>query len=276
MPHYYSSSSEQQIISQLLRKIVSLHKKGKTLIVGIQGGQGVGKTTLIKYLKEHLLTQGYRVQSFSIDDFYESYKKRQILSKKYPLNPFYQIPRGMPGTHRLQLMNETLHKIKAGKPFVIPLFDKSSHQGKGDISSKHIRVLGRQDFILFDGWCLGMPTVSSHELIKICAKNGIKLGEIDPEFKYHKLVLSFNRLYQFLWKYLDFMVMLKADTPELHIQWRLKQEKELKKRTGKGLSDTEVKRLVSYYLPFTYLCYDNVKADVLIGINKMHRIYRKS
>ena len=102
MPHYYSSSSEQQIISQLLRKIVSLHKKGKTLIVGIQGGQGVGKTTLIKYLKEHLLTQGYRVQSFSIDDFYESYKKRQILSKKYPLNPFYQIPRGMPGTHRLQ------------------------------------------------------------------------------------------------------------------------------------------------------------------------------
>ncbi|MBS3165959.1 hypothetical protein J4444_02450 [Candidatus Woesearchaeota archaeon] len=276
MSHYYSSSSEQQIISQLLRKIVSLHKKGKTLIVGIQGGQGVGKTTLIEYLKEHLHAQGYRVQSFSIDDFYESYKKRQILAKKYALNPFYQIPRGMPGTHRVKAMKEILQKIKAGKPFVIPIFDKSSHHGRGDISSKHIRVLGRQDFILFDGWCLGMSTVSSPELIKICAKNGIKLGEIDPEFEYHKLVLSFNKLYQSLWKYIDFMVMMKADTPELHVRWRLKQEKELKKRTGKGLSDHEVKRLVSFYLPFTYLCYDKVKPDVLIGVNKKHVMYRKS
>jgi len=243
-----------------------MRQPGKTLIVGLQGGQGTGKTTIVEVIKKNL--RGYNVHSFSIDDFYTSYQDRQKLAKKYKDNPFYQIARGMPGTHRVDYLLKTLQKIRQGKPFQIPVFDKSLRQAQGDISKKTIKVTKRQDFILFEGWCVGLPTVSSAELINICKKTKIDLP------KGNKVVLKHIKEYQPLWKYLDYMVMIKPDSSEVHKEWRSLQEKRLREKKGEGLSKEQISKFVDIYLPFTYVCYEKIRPDAVIKVDQKHEYYR--
>ncbi len=279
----YTKKEEQEVLLPLLKKLHHWHLKSqpslhsgkslnRTTIIGIQGGQGTGKTTLVQMLQEVLRRAGYKVTSFSIDDLYTSWKERKQLARKYPKNPFYQISRGLPGTHRVELLKKVLEALKQGKATEIPLFDKSLHQGAGDISKSTRKVTEKQDFVLFEGWCLGLPVVSVKELKKICEKDKISLQNLDPEFKHSKTVLQLTKRYQPLWKFLDHFIMLKPSSSDLHLQWRLQQEKELKQKKGAGMSTEQVEKFVEPYLPFTYVCYERVKADVKIFIDERHRM----
>ncbi len=274
-PHsLYTSTELHKIILPLTKKIITLHNPKKTIIIGIQGGQGTGKTTLVKTMEQILAQMDYKVKSFSIDDFYLAAKQRKQLAKINANNPFYQIARGMPGTHRIKELKQTLSNIKAGKPFHIPLFDKSLHHGYGDVLKKTLKVNQKQDFILFDGWCQGIPTSSSKQLQKICKKDNIPLKEIDPQLKYHKTVLKNLKQYQPLWKTINYLIMLKPDSSKLHQQWRWQQELELIKKKHKGMTQAQIEYFVNIYLPFTYLCYEKIKPNLKILINKRHEMYK--
>ena len=271
---HFSEKEIKKVIFPLIEAILKNYTSNKTLLVGIGGGQGTGKTSLVKYIESDLRERGYRVTSFSLDDFYLSWRDRQDLALKYPDNPFYQISRGMPGTHRVTDLFKALQRAKAGRPFTIPIFDKSLYHGAGDIARKTLRVRTKQDIILFEGWCLGIPLASSQELKKACQHHRIPLSKIDPTLKYHQTVLSLAATYQKIWKLLNYMVMLKPDSGTLHFHWRWRQERELRKRTGKGMNQAEVEKFVSLYLPFTYLCYDKIRSDMLVKINRKHEFYR--
>ncbi len=270
---FYSGTEIKYVLFPLLRKILTQYHKNKTTIIGIQGGQGTGKTTLARYLQEQLHSRGYAVESFSIDDFYTSYAERKKLAKKYPRNPFYQISRGMPGTHRVKDLLHTLQNIKKGKNFTIPIFDKSLKNAAGDIAGER-KVAKRPDFVLFEGWCVGIPLVSTKEVAAICKKNKIPLQEIDPTLQQSKVVVQFIRQYQPLWKYIDYLVMLKPTSSDLHLTWRLQQEQELQQQKGAGMDKKEVEHFVNVYLPFTYVCYEKINADTVLMINRNHHFYR--
>ena len=270
----FTKEEEQKIIVPIAEQLQKIHHKNKTTVVGIQGGQGTGKTTIVQFLEKQLKKKGFKVQSFSLDDFYQSWKERKKLQEKYPHNLFYQISRGLPGTHRVKFLLETLQKAKAGQDFEIPIFDKSKYDGKGEILSKTKKVKGRQDFLILEGWCVGMPAVSSQQLLDICRRNGIDLRKLDPTLQDHKVVLAFVKEYQPVWKLLDYIVMLKADSPEVHKKWRLLQEQKLKEKKGQGMSKQEVHAFVEPFLPFTYVCYDLVKPDVKVLIDEKHNFYR--
>jgi len=270
----FTKEEEKRIIVPIAKRLQKIHHKDKTTIVGVQGGQGTGKTTLVQFLEKELKKKGFQVQSFSIDDFYKTWKERKEFQEKYPANPFYQISRGLPGTHRVKFLLDTLQKAKAGKDFEIPMFDKSLYDGKGEVLSKTKKVKGRRDFILFEGWCVGMPAASSQQLLDICKKNGINLKKLDPKLEDHKVVLKFVKEYQPLWKKLDYQIMLKPSSAEVHKKWRLLQETELKKKKGQGMSKGEVYGFVEPFLPFTYVCYDLIKPDAKILIDEKHNFYR--
>lgn len=270
----FTKEEEKRIIVLIAEKLQKIHRKGATTIVGIQGGQGTGKTTIIQFLEKQLKKKEFKVQSFSIDDFYKTWKERKELQRKYSSNPFYQISRGLPGTHRVKLLLATLQKAKAGKDFEIPIFEKSLYGGKGDVLSKTRKVKGRQDFVILEGWCVGIPEVSSQKFLKICKRNNINIGKIDYEKQHHKVVLSFVKEYQPIWKLLDYQIMLKADSPEVHKQWRLLQEKKLKEKKGQGMGKKEVSAFVEPFLPFTYICYDLITPDVKVLIDEKHNFYR--
>ena len=80
----YSAQQKEICLEPLLRALKKRGAEGKTLIAGIHGGQGTGKTTLTRFLASRLSEEGWRVVSFSIDDFYTSYEERKRLAAQYP------------------------------------------------------------------------------------------------------------------------------------------------------------------------------------------------
>ncbi|MEK6863149.1 MAG: P-loop NTPase fold protein [Nanoarchaeota archaeon] len=270
----FTKEEEKRIIAPIAEKLIEAHKKGSTAIVGIQGGQGTGKTTLVKFLEKNLKKKGFKVQSFSIDDYYKTYRERKKLRERFPRNSFYKIARGLPGTHRTELLLETLRKAKSGKNLEIPTFDKSLYGGKGDVRAKTRKVRGRQDLVILEGWCVGIPEISSKKFLSICKKNKIDIKKLDPRLKYHQVVLDFIKEYQPLWKFIDYIVMLKADSPEAHKGWRLLQEKQLRNKKGQSMSKQQVHAFVEPFLPFTYVCYDRIDPDAKVLIDEHHNFYK--
>ena len=85
-------------------------KKGKTLFLGFSGGQGSGKTTVVKILKIILKKFFKRkIYTSSIDDFYKSLKDRNKMSKN--IHPLFRT-RGVPGTHDINLIKNFFYFIK--------------------------------------------------------------------------------------------------------------------------------------------------------------------
>ena len=84
--------------------------KKKPLIIGLAGGQGIGKTTITSIITI-ILKKYFKLNAFkiSIDDFYKTRKERKLLSKNnHPL----LMTRGAPGTHDIDLMLHFFKKIQ--------------------------------------------------------------------------------------------------------------------------------------------------------------------
>jgi len=107
----FDKSTESKILS--LKKIYipisfwienKYKKKGETLILGLSGGQGSGKTTVVGILK--IILKKYfkrKTHVSSIDDFYKTLEERnKISSTKHPLFK----TRGVPGTHDTNLIKK--------------------------------------------------------------------------------------------------------------------------------------------------------------------------
>ena len=85
-------------------------KKGETLILGFSGGQGSGKTTVVKILKIILKKFFKRkIHVSSIDDFYKTVEDRNKMSNE--IHPLLQT-RGVPGTHDINLLKKFLILLK--------------------------------------------------------------------------------------------------------------------------------------------------------------------
>ena len=84
-------STFTEIISRWYQPLASLllelqSNQGGPLIVGINGAQGTGKSTLAKYLALMLNQQHLRVANLSLDDFYvDSQQRRHLANTVHPL-----------------------------------------------------------------------------------------------------------------------------------------------------------------------------------------------
>ena len=65
------------------KKFIQRKNKNESLIVGLSGGQGSGKTTIAQILKI-ILKDYYKIgcNSFSIDDYYKTLKERKKNGQK--------------------------------------------------------------------------------------------------------------------------------------------------------------------------------------------------
>ena len=94
-------------------------KKGKTLFLGVSGGQGSGKTTVTGILKI-ILKKFFKRQIHvsSIDDFYKTLEERNKMSNK--IHSLFKT-RGVPGTHDINLVKKFFNFIKKEKFMLVPL-----------------------------------------------------------------------------------------------------------------------------------------------------------
>ena len=77
------------------------NRTGKPLVVGLNGVQGAGKTTLVAPLAAALRSDGINTLVCSIDDFYLTHDDQLALAANYPDNALLQ-HRGEPGAYFAQ------------------------------------------------------------------------------------------------------------------------------------------------------------------------------
>ena len=230
------------------------HREGAR-VVGIQGPTGVGKTTLAKTLCDLLVALGYKAQTLSIDDFYLSLQDREVLARRHADNPFYQIWRGMPGTHYVDKLRLVLQKAREGKPFTTPRFDKSLHAGKGDVTEEGVTVLQPLDFLVVEGWCLYMENRGVETFKAIVQKNEYvyeTFTHLDPAGAHVEVVLAMAEPYKEVWDLIDDKILLVPESVTYIEEWRLQQEEETKRLKGSGLMPAEVVSFAKHFIPFSY------------------------
>lgn len=138
--------------SLILNHILSNYKKGKELFVAVHGPQGCGKSTSCENIRKNLCKAGHKVLVISLDDFYYPYQKMQEVF--FEFNDDLYRHRGLAGTHDIELLYDCLDRLKEGRNVLIPKFNKTLHNGKGDIE-EFVPYEGKYDIVLFEGWMIG-------------------------------------------------------------------------------------------------------------------------
>jgi len=261
----------------LIRKYVEdQSNKVGPYTIGFQGCQGIGKTVLTTLIECILVEMNFQVVRCSIDDYYCSYEERLVMSGRYIGNPFYQISRGMPGTHRYEELINMLQRAKRGESLKIPGFDKSLHGGNGDILEEVRNIEGRQDFIILEGWCVNIPSCNNEQFVQSVRRND-HVNEVfeglDPEQEYFQIVLGYLSEYQKIWQLIDNTTLMLGEDIQWIAEWRIEQEERMKAVKGVGMSVAQIKEFIKPYIPFTWLYYDlelDTAADCALSIGRDH------
>lgn len=255
----------QQWFAPLGRRLM-MHQSGanRSLVVGINGCQGSGKSTACDYLRTHLMAEhGRRVVTLSLDDFYLTRHERQALGRwVHPL----LATRGVPGTHDLDLLRVTLDALtdrSDSRPVAIPRFDKAVDDRLPEDDWE--RVSAGVDMVLLEGWCLGALPQTAQELAE--PVNALERAE-DPDGRwrtYSNRVLE--RDFLSLYPRIDHWVMLLAPSFDCVYRWRLEQEQKLAARADAGgaeriMNETEVARFIQYFERLTRQCLEQLPARV--------------
>jgi D-glycerate 3-kinase len=222
----------------------------RTLIQGILGGQGTGKTTLCQVLKLILGKLGYSTVSISIDDLYKTYGDRQKLQKADPR----LIWRGPPGTHDIDLGIEVLDKLRDSQTrelaavdrqkIEIPRFDKSAWGGAGDRTQPEI-ICGA-DIVLFEGWFVGVNPVADARLNEFLAAAPFPIST-EGDCQFARDMNAKLHDYLPLWNRLDRLMVLYPPDYRISQVWRNQAEREMMAAGKSGMSEAEINRFVEYF-----------------------------
>ena len=256
--------------------------KKKPLILGLSGGQGIGKTTISSIIAL-ILKKYFKLNIFkiSIDDFYKTRKERFLLSKK--IHPLL-MTRGVPGTHDINIVLNFFKRVKKNnfKSLKLPKFDKAIDDRCK--KSSWYTIKKRPDIIIFEGWCVGAR--SQKNIILKKPVNSLEKSN-DQNLFWRKYVNDqLKKKYKKLFSYLDCLLYMKAKNFSLLQKGRLKQEKKLwikskNKKNLKLMSKGDVINFMQTYQRITQNMFEDVPkyASIIIKLNSNHQIktinYRK-
>ena len=229
------SISNTEIKDTYFKLFNQLHNK-KTLMIA--GSQGSGKSTLSLLIKTYF-KKFYKkdVVILSIDDFYLSSHQRKQLANKSKTNLFKT--RGVPGTHNLKSLNNSIDKLKANKfPVYLPVFDKVT-----DNKKNYTRKVNKADLIILEGWCVGTKPVEPSYLKK-------NINELekksDPDMIWRT---SYNQAlieYQKLFNKFNYYIFIKLPDWKYVINWKYKQELNLRSLR----SDSHLKKKLYIFIQY--------------------------
>ncbi|OLY78422.1 putative kinase mug58 [Smittium mucronatum] len=254
------NSDKIKILTEFILKTHKSHSVGSkdTLIVGLSGPQGSGKTTICADLISSLHQNGLIATTFSTDDVYIPFSEQVGNAEKYPGNRLVEF-RGNAGTVHVDLAVDTLNKLKrmneTGEMVSIPIFNKSLNGGRGDrLPEAEWRKVGpRLDVVLFEGWNLGFPPVPREQVTEICSLIKSRSGPLLPissnpnETDYHlgtslnngyrasskfsepelQLINSLISSHSAMYNMLDAFIHFRAASLEYIYEWRWQQEQAL-------------------------------------------------
>lgn len=203
------------------------------IVVGVNGPQGGGKSTLVAHAVEGLAALGLRALALSIDDVYLPRAEQVALAAANEGNEYLAV-RGAPGTHDVALGARLLDALREGGRVVLPTYDKGAFDGAGDRApeDRWRTVQGPFDVVLFEGWMLGFAPIEGAVEDRDLAVVNEKLRAYD----------AWNAR-------LDALLHLDVDELESVVRWRVESEQRRRAIEGTGLGDEGARAYVTRFLP---------------------------
>ncbi len=231
-------------------------------IIGISALPGTGKTTLGKWLESISLKFNFKISVISIDDFYLPSQEMKLAIKNNPWN----VSRGFPGSHSIDLMKNKLLKWKVDGELNVPVFDKSLRDGLGD------RAHWRQEFpdvLIVEGWFLGVTPSQ----LKFNNSDKISPPLSSTELSYRVNIQKNLEQYLDIWNLLDQIWHLKPMKFEYMNLWKTNQEREMLRKRGSALQDNKLVnflRMLNVSIP--HESFDEINSDVLLLLNHERKL----
>ena len=247
--------------------------RGTPFLLGINGAQGTGKSTLAEYLALALREPGrFNVAILSIDDFYLTKSEREKLSRTvHPL----LVTRGVPGTHDVAMLRDCLAKLRSlgpGQQSRLPRFDKAADDRADEAAWPVIE--GPVDLVILEGWCVGSIAEADADLEK--PVNELE-ANADTDGRWRRYVN--DRLasdYAEIFAELDALVSLQAPGFEAILRWRVEQERKLAASAGTDapgvMAVDQVRDFVRYFERITRNNLRTVRsnADIVLELDEYH------
>lgn len=233
----------------------------RTVVVGLCGAQGSGKSTVAAATRWLLVERGLSTAVLSLDDLYLPREARERLAAEvHPL----LITRGPPGTHDPTLGLRVLDALAQPGRAALPRYDKAADTRRPVADWE--TAVGPLDVVLFEGWCIGARPQPAEALR--APVNALERDE-DPDGRWRGFVnAALARDYQALFRRLDRLVLLKAPGFEAVTAWRGEQEAKLRARTGRGMAADEIGRFVAHYERLTRWILEEMagRADLIVPL----------
>lgn len=247
-----------------LAAAMALHLSGDPCrVLGVAGGQGAGKSTLSGLLEQAFRLKGVKLLVLSLDDFYLTHGEREVLGRReHPL----LATRGVPGTHDVERLTDTLEAVFQSGPHRLPVFDK----GADDRAPQPAWFEGPADMVVIEGWCVGAHPQSDRQLRE--PVNDLERQE-DPEGRWREYVNGcLNTSYVQLWEKIDKLLFLAVPDIEAVVRWRSQQE--LDRPQKQRMSEVQIRNFVSHYQRLTesMLEIQPLEADFVGFLDANHRL----
>jgi len=251
----------------LADRIGDLWVDKQPVLIGINGAQGSGKTTLCRFLRVLLVEHNLRSVTVSLDDLYLTRAERRALA--VDVHPLFAT-RGVPGTHDIALGEAILDDLLAGRTAALPRFDKAAD----DRAEMRRLVEPPIDVVLLEGWCVGAVPQTAEALREPVNRleadedhDGVWRGEVN-----RRLATDYAALFARI----DLLVALEVESFEAVYRNRKLQEDKLAAANPSGVAimdDTALDRFLMHYERLTRWMLEEVpaRADVLVRIGSDQR-----
>ena len=239
----------------------------RPVLIGINGAQGSGKTTLCRFLETLLIEHNLRTVTLSLDDLYLTRAERlTFAAREHPLFA----TRGVPGTHDVALGEAILDDLLQGRTAALPRFDKSID----DRAPVRRIVEPPIDVVLLEGWCVGAAPQPAEALVE--PVNALEREEDPDGFWRGEVNRRLATDYAALFARVDLLVMLEiTDLASVRIN-RLLQEHKLAASNPEGtaiMDEAALDRFLMHYERLTRWMLEELpsRADVVIRIGPDQR-----
>ena len=254
LPESFTKSFMQWQVFVVERLAALANRASLPPLVGLSGCQGCGKSTVARIFGRLLeRVHGLNTAVLSLDDFYLTQSERASLANS--LHPLFET-RGVPGTHDIDLLQQTLQELRIGSGKVrLPRFDKASD----DRTKLELCPLfsAPAQIILLEGWCVGVPPQAKsqieepiNDLEAKCDPEGVWRNEVNRQ-----LANAYGEVFTSL----DMLMLFQAPSFDVVFDWRWEQEHRLATsflrdhpdESDPTMTQTQVGEFVLYYQRLT-------------------------
>ena len=238
--------------------------QGERHLLGLSALPGCGKTTLGQWIEAAAKHLGLSIQVVSLDDFYFEADRLDAAMHGNP----WGVPRALPGSHDLKLLQECLQQWRQGQNVLMPCFDKAKRQGRGDRSGWRPCDA---ELLILEGWFVGCRSTPDPSPDEPHLEMPLTAQEVEWRQKLQPVLAQ----YEATWSCFDQLWQLRATDFNAPMLWKRQQEATLQAERGASLADSELDRFIRMILcSLPSSSFQMMRADVVVEVDPERTLRR--